>query len=85
MNKNTMKTQTLKSLANCSVHIPSSFFIVSVKTVITDPEHLPLTCLFLPVSGWNVAAIHLLAMFFSHRTEVKVFIHILKMYFYDLE
>jgi len=30
-----------------------------VKTVITDPEHLHLACLFLPVSGWNMAALHL--------------------------
>jgi hypothetical protein len=59
MNKNTLKTQTLKSLVDCSVHIPSSFFIVSVKTVIIDLEHLPLTCVLLPVSGWNVAALHL--------------------------
>jgi len=54
-----MKTQTLRSLADCSVHIPFSFFVVSVKTVITDLKHLPLACLFLPVSGWSVAALHL--------------------------
>jgi hypothetical protein len=59
MNKNTTKTQTLRSLVDCSVHITSSFFIVSVKTVITDLEHLRLTCLFLPVGGWNMAALHL--------------------------
>jgi len=59
MHKNTTKSQTLRSLVDCSVHITSSFFIVLVKTVITDPEHLHLACLFLPVSGWNMAALHL--------------------------
>jgi hypothetical protein len=59
MHKNTTKTQTLRSLVDCSVHITSSFFIVLVKTVITDPEHLCLACLFLPVSDWNMAALHL--------------------------
>jgi len=54
-----MKTQILRSLADCSVHIPFSFFIVFVKTVITYLKHLPLAYLFLPVSGWNVAALHL--------------------------
>jgi len=54
-----MKTRTLRSLADCSVHIPFSFYIVLVKTVITNLKPLPLACLFLPVSGWNVAALHL--------------------------
>jgi len=54
-----MKTQTLRSLADCSVHILFSFFIVLVKTVITSLKPLPFACLFIPISGWNVAAIHL--------------------------